>query len=197
MRSRRLLALTTSILLAAAASVTHAKGFDYTYGQIGYQNWDSDSIEYQGASVDISYGALDFMHILLGYSRFWVDNVSGTSDDDIDIDEFRLGAGGNFSLLDNLDLVGRGIWIYQGESGDSNNANIGYEVEAGVRWEPFKKLELAPSLYYYDNDDFEADIGAGLGVVYNFHKRYSLSVQARYFDDDEVTDLFAGIRYRF
>jgi hypothetical protein len=197
MRTRRLLALTTSILLAAAASVTHAKGFDYTYGQIGYQNWDSDSIEYQGASVDISFGALDFMHILLGYSRFWVDNVQGTSDDDIDIDEFRLGAGGNFSLLDNLDLVGRGIWIYQGESGDSNNANIGYEVEAGVRWKPIKTLELAPSLYYYDNDDFEADIGAGLGVVYNFKKRYSLSVQARYFDDDEVTDLFAGIRYRF
>ena len=197
MRTRCLLALTTSVLLAAAASVTHAKGFSYTYGQIGYQNYDSDSIEYQGASVEVSYGALDFMHVRLGYSRYWVDSVEGTSDDNIDIDAFRLGAGGNFSVHDKVDLIGRGTWIYHGKSGDSNNADIGYEVEAGARWQAMKKLELAPSIYYYDNDDFEADVGAGLGVVYNFHKRYSASVTGRYFDDDSVKDIFAGIRYDF
>jgi hypothetical protein len=197
MRTKRLLAFTTSVLLAIVASVTHAKGFSYTYGQIGYQNYNADSIEYDGASVDLSYGAMDFLHIRLGYSRYWVDNVKGTSDDNIDIDAFRLGAGGNFSVLDKLDLIGRGTWIYHGRSGDSNNADIGYEVEAGVRWEPIKKLELTPSVYYYDNDDFEADIGYGVGVLYNFHKRYSFRLRTRFFNDDDVRDIFAGIRYDF
>jgi hypothetical protein len=137
------------------------------------------------------------MHIRLGYSRYWVDNVKGTSNDSIDIDAFRLGAGGNFSVLDKLDLIGRGTWIYHGKSGDSNNADIGYEVEAGARWEPIKKLELTPSVYYYDNDDFEADIGYGLGVLYNFHKKYSFRLRTRFFNDDDVRDIFAGIRYDF
>jgi len=60
-----------------------------------------------------------------------------------------------------------------------------------------KKLELSPSVFCRDNDDFEADTGYGLGVVYNFHKRYSLSLVGRYFDDDAVTDIFAGARYDF
>ena len=197
MRTKRLLALTTSVLLVVAASVTHAKGFKYSYGEIGYQGYNSDSIDYYGASADISFAALDFMHIRAGYSRYWVTTVDGTGDDDIDIDAFRLGGGLNFSVLDTVDLVGRGLWLYNGKSGDNNNADIGYEVEAGARWQAMKKLEISPSIYYYDNDDFEADVGAGLGVVYNFHKRYSVSLRGRYFDDDEVTDVFAGVRYNF
>ena len=197
MRTKRLLALAMSVLLAAAASVTHAKGFTYSYGQIGYENVDSDSIEYQGATVDLSYAALDFMHIRLGYSRFWVDNVKGSKNDDIDIDAFRLGAGVNFSLHDKVDLVGRGHWVYHGKSGDSNNADIGYDIEAGARVQVLKKLEMTPSLYYYDNDDFEADIGYGLGLVYNFHKDYSFRLRTRFFNDDSVKDYFAGIRYDF
>jgi hypothetical protein len=197
MRTKRLLALTSFILLAAATSVTHSKGFSYTYGQIGYQNVSSDRIDYEGISADISYGALDFMHIRLGYSRYWVDNLDGTRNDSIDIDAFRLGAGLNFSVHDKVDLVGRGHWIYHGLSGDRNNADIGYDVEAGARVQLLKKLELTPSVYYYDNDDFEADMGYGLGLRYKLHKRYSFRVRTRFFDDDEVKDIFAGVRYDF
>lgn len=197
MRTKRLLALTSFILLAAATSVTHSKGFSYTYGQIGYENYSSDSIDYEGISADVSYGALDFMHIRLGYSRFWVDNVKGSDNDNIDIDAFRLGGGLNFSVHDKVDLVGRGTWVYHGLSGDSNNADIGYEVEASARVQALKKLELTPTVYYYDNDDFEADIGYGLGLVFNLHKRYSFRLRSRFFGNDSVKDIFAGVRYDF
>ena len=110
MRSRRLLALTTSILLAAAASVTHAKGLEYSYAEAGYSYLDADRFDANGATVKLSFAVLDFAHLKFDYTRFWVDDYKGANDDP-DLDRFVIGAGGNFSLTEKIDLVGTASFV--------------------------------------------------------------------------------------
>jgi len=206
MNSKRLLAVLASACLAMLAQSAAAKGFSYTYVEGGYRNIDADSIEADGFEAGFSFGAMKYMHILGSYSRLWVDDVDGLSSVDIDIDEFKIGFGGHYPILDRVDLVLDAVYVDdqitgkarpEGASSKSktriNDKEEGYEATFSARVQALKKLEMTPHVTYRDVGS-DSDTGFGLGMVYNFHKKFSLRIKGTHFSDDSTTDLFIGMR---
>jgi hypothetical protein len=192
----RLIAALGCVLLTAISQGTSAKGFDYSYAELGYTSINSDPVDASGADVELSIAATDHIHVKGGYSRLWVDNVKGSNKDNIDIDSFRLGMGGNFAVHQKVDLTGDVSYVDNEYTGDSNNSNRGYEGEFGARVQALQKLELTPSVVYEHIDNFH-DTGYSLGLVYALNKQFSLRTRVRRFSDDDVTDFFAGVRLNF
>ena len=205
MDNKRLLAVVASACLAMLAQpAMAAKGFNYTYAEAGYRNIDSDSFEGDGAEFNISYGATDYVHILFSYSRLWIDDIDGLSSVDVDLDEFKVGFGGHYSIMDKVDLVGQISYVndeFRGDAklpGDFSKSRIsdteeGYEATFFGRIQAMKKLEMTPHIVYRDVGS-DSDTGFGLGLVYKFYKKFAVRVRATRFSDDSTTNLFAGVR---
>ena len=204
MNSKRLLAVLASASLVLLAQSVAAKGFSYTYLEGGYRNIDADSIEGDGFEAGFSFGAMEYLHIVGRYSRLWVDDVDGLSGVDIDIDEFKIGFGGNYPILDRVDLVLDAFYVdnqitgkarVKGSTSKSriNDKEEGYEAIFSARVQALKKLEMTPHVAYRDVGS-DSDTGFGLGLVYNFHKKFSLRFRGTRFSDDNATNLFVGMR---
>jgi Outer membrane protein beta-barrel domain len=194
--NNRFVATLGCVLLAAVSQGAGARGFDYSYAELGYTRLNSDPFDASGVNTELSIAAGDHVHFKGGYSRLWVDNVKGSSKDNIDIDSFRIGMGGNFSVLEKVDLTGTASFIDNENSGDNNNSDRGYELEFGARVQALKKLEMTPSVIRVHTDNYEAT-GYSLGLVYALNKQYSIRTRVRKFSDDDVTDFFAGVRLNF
>jgi Outer membrane protein beta-barrel domain len=192
----RFIAALGCVLLAAVSQGAGARGFNYSYAELGYTKINSDPVDASGATAELSIAAGDYVHLKGGYSRLWVDNVKGSNKDNIDIDSFRIGMGGNFSVHEKVDLTGTASFIDNEYSGDSNNSDRGYELEFGARVQALKKLEMTPSVIRVHTDNYEAT-GYSLGLVYALNKQYSIRTRVRRFSDDDVTDFFAGVRLDF
>ena len=188
-------------------AISAAKGFNYSYGEVGYSNLSSDEYDgsANGASVHLSYGATDHVHVKAEYSHFAsVDqrNKKDKKDKSVDIDRFILGIGGNLtvlkdvSFLKRLDLLTTLSWYDAEYSKNSNRADRGYQIEPGIRAQVMKKLELDAFVTHLDIDNYN-DTGFGGGVVYNFYKDFSATGTYRHFSDDDIDEYFLGIRLDF
>ena len=207
MNNKRLMAvLTSACLLFLVQPAMAAKGFSYTYVEGGYRNIDADSGEADGFEAGFSFGAMKYMHILGSYSRLWVDDIDGLSSVDIDIDEFKIGFGGHYPVLDWMDLSLDAVYVDEQITGKArpkgstsksksriNDKAEGYEATFSARIQALKKLEMTPHVTYEDVGS-DSDTGFGLGLVYNFYKKFSLRVKGTHFSDDSTTDLFIGMR---
>jgi len=204
MNNKRFLVVLASACLALLAQSAAAKGFSYTYMEGGYRNLDADSGEADGFEAGFSFGAMEYMHILGSYSRLWVDDIDGLSSVDIDVDEFKIGFGGHYPILDKVDLVLDAVYVDEqitGKArldGTTNKRRInfkeeGYEATFSARIQALKKLEMTPHVTYADVGS-DSGTGFGLGLVYNFYKKFSLRVKGTHFSDDSTTDLFIGMR---
>ena len=204
MNSKRLLTILTSACLALLTQSAAAKGFSYSYVEGGYRNLDADSVEGDGFEAGFSFGAMEYLHIVGRYSRLWIDEVDGASSVDLDLDEFKIGFGGNYPILDKVDLVLDAVYVDEQLTGKAkatgtsfktrvNEKNEGYEVTFYGRVQALKKLEMTPHMIYRDVSS-DSDTGFGLGLVYNFHKKFSLRVRGTHFSDDSTTNLFLGMR---
>ena len=205
MRTKRLLVLTTSILLAFTASLTHAKGLNYSYAEIGYSHLNADDYDADGGTVKLSFAALDFVHVKFDYTRYWTNDVKGAGSDP-DLDQFVIGLGGNYSFTDKMDLFGTVSFVDRewsngnrktGTNKSFNNSDRGHRTDLGIRYLVMKKLELNGFASYMDIDNFEASVGGGGGVVYNFYKKFSLSGTARHYGSESETEDFVGVRLNF
>jgi hypothetical protein len=211
MNNKRLLAVLTSACLILLVQPTMAaKGFNYTYMEGGYRNLDADSIEGDGVEVGFSFGATKYVHILGRYSYLDVDDIDGADSVDLDLDEFKIGFGGHYPILDKVDLVLDAVYVDEEFTGDArinnggwvkgtspksnvNENEEGYEATFSARIQAMKKLEMTPHVVYRDVGS-DSDTGFGLGLVYNFYKKLSLRVRGTHFSDDSVTNLFLGVR---
>ena len=213
MNNKRLLAVLTSACLILLVQPTMAaKGFNYTYMEGGYRNLDADSIEGDGFDAGFSFGATKYIHILGSYSRLFVDDIDGASNtDDLDLDEFKIGFGGHYPILDRVDLVLDAVYVDEqltgkarldndglnvdgtGQKVNINDKDEGYEATFSARIQAMKKLEMTPHVVYRDVGS-DSDTGFGLGLVYNFYKKISLRVRGTHFSDDSATNLFLGLR---
>jgi len=205
MNNKRLLVVVASACLAMLAQPAFAaKGFNYTYVDAGYRNVDSDAFEGDGAEFNLSFGATDYFHILFSYSRLWIDDIDGLSSVDVDLDEFKVGFGGHYPIMDKVDLVGQVSYVddeYNGKvkfPGDYTKSRFkdteeGYEATFFGRIQAMKKLEMTPHVVYRDVGS-DSDTGFGLGLVYKVYKKFSLRVRATRFSDESTTNLFAGVR---
>jgi hypothetical protein len=192
----RFIAALGCALLTGVSQGTSAKGFNYSYAELGYTNINSDPVDASGATAELSIAAMDYVHIKAGYSRLWVNNVEGGNNDNIDIDSFWLGMGGNYPVHEKVDITGTASFIDDEYTGDSNNSERGYELEFGGRVQALQKLEMTPSLVRVHTDNYE-DTGYSLGLVYALNKQFSLRTRVRKFSDDDLTDFFAGVRLNF
>ena len=211
MNNKRLLAVLASVCLAMLAQpAMAAKGFNYTYMEGGYRNVDADSIEGDGFEVGFSFGATDYIHIIGRYTRLFVDDLENATSVDLDLDEFKIGFGGNYPILDKVDLVLDAVYVDEQLTGKAgindgtwvqgtapkvrvNDKNEGYEATFSARIQALKKLEMTPHVSYRDVGS-NSGTGFGLGLVYNFYKKFSLRVRGTHFSDDSATNLFLGIR---
>ena len=202
---KRLPALATSVLLAVTASITHAKGLNYSYAEGGYTYLDSDEFEAKkGATVRLSFGIGNYIHVKGAYSYLDVNEHDKASNDP-DLDRFVFGAGGHFSLLENLDLTGTLSWVSREWSNGSrsggtrnfNNSDRGYQADFGVRFLLTDDLELHGAGSYIDIDDIDESAGVIGGVVYKLNKRFALSGSASHYPDAEETEAFLGVRLNF
>jgi hypothetical protein len=193
---KQLIATFGCVLLIAASQVTSARGFDYSYAELGYTKFNSDPYDASGATTELSIAAGDHMHIKAGYSRLWVDSVKGSNKDNINIDSFRIGMGGNYTVHKKVDLTGTVSYVDNELTKDRNNSDRGYEAEFGARVQALKTLEMTPTVVYEHIDNFH-DTGYSLGLVYALNRKWSLRTRVRRFSDDDVTDVFAGVRLNF
>ena len=74
-----------------------------------------------------------------------------------------------------------------------NDKDEGYEATFSARVQAMKKLEVTPHVIYRDVGS-DSGTGFGLGLVYNFYKKFSLRVRGTHFSDDSATNLFLGVR---
>jgi hypothetical protein len=193
---KQLIATFGCVLLIAASQVTSARGFDYSYAELGYTKFNSDPYDASGATTELSIAAGDHMHIKAGYSRLWVDSVKGSNKDNINIDSFRIGMGGNYTVHKKVDLTGTVSYVDNELTKDRNNSDRGYEAEFGARVQALKTLEMTPTVVYEHIDNFH-DTGYSLGLVYALNRKGSRRTRVRRFSDDDVTDVFAGVRLNF
>jgi hypothetical protein len=204
MNNKRFLVVLASACLALLAQSVAAKGFSYNYVEGGYRNVDADSIEADGFEAGFSFGAMKYMHIVGRYSRLFVDDVDGASSSDLDIDEFKIGFGGHYPILDKVDLALDAMYVDEQITGDAridgnsfksriNEKEEGYETVFYARVQALKKLEMTPHVIYRDVGS-NSDTGFGLGLVYKLHKKLSLRFRGSRFSDDNATNLFVGMR---
>lgn len=173
-----------------------AKGLSYSYAEIGYSNLDADSAEADGVTARVSFAVLDFLHVKADYSRLFVDNIKGTSNDDVDYDRFVIGVGGNYSITDTIDALGTVSYVDAEFTGDLKDSQEGYQVEAGARAMVGKKAELNAGIVYLEAGDFD-DTGFSVGGVVNLKKKFALSANVRQFDEDDQREFFVGLRLNF
>ena len=200
-------------LVMLAQSVNAAKGFKYSYGEFGYQNVEAVTGDGDGFRVAFSFGATDYVNIIGEYNRLFgaddVDELGGqksSTNEDIDRDEFKIGFGVHYPLLDNLDLTFTTVYVDQEYTGDwviplggtptktnVNESEEGYEAEFGARIKLFKKFEMTPHIVHKEVGSV-SNTGGGLGIVYKFYKKFSVRVKGTFYDKDSESELFAGVR---
>ena len=212
MNNKRLVAVLMSACVTMLAQpAVAAKGFNYTYMEGGYRNLNADSIEGDGFEAGFSFGATDYIHIIGRYSRLFVDELENANSVDLDLDEFKIGFGGHYPVMEKVDLVLDAVYVDEQLTGkarlDDDGQNVngtgpkvnindkdeGYEATFYARVQAMKKLEMTPHVIYRDVGS-NSDTGFGLGLVYKVYKKFSLRVRGTHFSDDSATNLFLGVR---
>jgi hypothetical protein len=213
MNNKRFYAAAVLACLAMLAqSANAAKGFKYSYGEFGYYGVDAPTGDGDGFRVAFSFGATDYVNIIGEYNRLFgtddVDNLGGqksSTNEDIDRDEFKIGFGVHYPVMDNMDLTFTTVYVDQEYTGDwvtplsapfKTNVNTyeeGYEARFGARVKAFKKFEFTPHVVHKEVGN-DSNTGGGLGVVYKFYKKFSVRVKGTFYSDDSESEMFAGVR---
>jgi hypothetical protein len=196
MNSKKALeALLVSALALLFAPTLAAKGFSYSYADVGYNHLSGDDYDMDSAEVDASFGVHDYVALQGGYIRGWTDGFPKDQDPsgDPDLSEFRVGLRPHYSLLKTLDAYADLVYFNNKLNGDRSNSDIGYIYGAGIRYQTFKRVEFRLAGEYRSGNIDNAFLV--LGPVIKLTKTFDLSLRTSYSSDD--TDYFAGLRMNF
>ncbi len=197
MNSKKALeALLVSVLLLTCGSVFAAKGFNYSFADVGYNRLNGDDYDTDAVQVDASFGIFKLLALRAGYVRGWTDDFPKDKDPsgDPDLNEYRVGLQPHYSLIKkSLDIFADLIAFNAKLDGSRSNSDIGYIYGAGVRYQPFKRLEIRLAGEYRSGEIDEAFVV--LGPVVKITKKIDMSLRAAKSSDS--TDYFAGIRFNF
>ncbi|TXH76228.1 MAG: Ax21 family protein [Lysobacteraceae bacterium] len=170
---RSLLALTLLVALPFTASA--AEGLSYNYVQGGYvaTNGDADA---DGFGIDGSFAVHPNFHLFGGYNRQEIEDTN------IDVDQWRVGAGYNQDITDKVDLVTR-IAYEKFDAGGGFDFD-GYSAEVGVRGAMSERIEAYVSAGYEDYEQFDGDFYGQVGAQVKFHENWGLSGDVKFADGD-------------
>ena len=183
--------LAGSLVLALSPAVMAAKGFSYSYADVGYQRIDGDGVDFDNGMVDASFGIFDIFALRAGFRR---GNTSDIPGDNLDLTEFRVGGRGHYKLMKKLDVYGDLLGFNaKFNSNQSTFNDAGAIYEAGLRFQVVKKLEVDAG-YRYVSGDVDDDFGT-VGAVFKFTRAFSATANAVF--GSEVDEYFAGVRLNF
>jgi hypothetical protein len=194
MNIKRLTAMLAGALFAAVSQqAAAAKGPEYTYAEIGYENFDGDFSNGDGGGVNISFGSTDHVFLKFDYSRLFVD-FSSVPPTHADADRFQVGGGAHYGITDTIDVLGALSYVdIEYSNGVPAYGDDGYLAEIGVRAMLSKALELnaTVSSLHLDGDN---NTGYGVGAVFDITKTFALSGSYNHLQDDGVNEFFVGVR---
>lgn len=179
-----------SMLALGACGAAFAEGnFSYSYAEAGYINSEFGSVDGDGPAVFGSVALTDMLHAFGSYSDQDLD--SG-----VDFQYVRLGAGANFSIASNVDLIGRFSLVeteadVRGISRDDD----GYALDFFIRGRAAQKLELTAGFNYQDLDDGGEDTSIAAGARYYLSDKLAGGLDLLENDGDMAYIL--GVRYDF
>jgi len=186
-----------SALLLVGGPVLAARGFSYSFADVGYNRLSGDSSDFDmdAAQVDASFGVSKYVALRAGYIRGYTDGFPKNQDSsgDPDLNEFRFGLEPHYSLFKSLDAFVDLIYVNRKFNGDRSNTDIGYIYAGGVRYQALKRLELRITGEYRSGDINKAFVS--LTPVIKLTRRFDASFRASYNGDSQ--DYFAGVRLKF
>jgi hypothetical protein len=186
-------AMTIAALAAASLSgPALADDFSYSYVELGYVSSEIDDLDVDGNGFGVR-AALEFtdrIHGILSYS-----------DEDYDFDigasELEAGVGVNWSLSENLDVIGTLSYLRAeiDVPGFGSIDDSGIALGAGLRGRVSEAFELTGGLKYADLSDFGSETTAQVGARFYFTKMFALGADIGFNDDG--TSWMLGGRFDF
>ena len=177
------------ILALCAAPARAAEEVNYRYVEGGYLNVDVDDLDGSGDNyfVDGSFGG-KWWHIT-GYYQ------NGDLGPDFSQDLWRFGFGWHGLLGDKADVIGEADYVDQSIDGPggSSESDTGYRLVGGVRWVPFKLLELDGFANYNDIEN-DSDLSYEARGIINI---WRLGFGAAYEKFDNADQWNAFVRFNF
>lgn len=179
-----------------ASSVAFAQplpdnGFSYTYGQLGYDNWDYDN----GPDVDVLSAegafAVDEMLFLRGGLSLYDGDYNSPGHDNVDGNRLYGGLGFHTPLQRNLDLVGTADLVR--DDNDFTDDEWGYHLRAGLRHQTTRALELSGGVAY--EDIYDGNFGVYGQALVSLTPVIDVGARATVKDDSDTIGLFG--RYNF
>ena len=139
-----------------------ARGFDYSYADVGYFYVNGEDYDMNSGQVDMSFGVQKYVALRLGYIRGRTNGFPEDKDPsgDPDVNEFRAGLEPHFKLAKSLDLYADAMVFTTKFNGDRSSTDTGGIYGAGLRYRVFKRLELRVGGEYVGGDT-----NKGFGVL--------------------------------
>lgn len=118
--------LALGLLAALPFAASAAENISYNYAEADYVNTDSNGGDADGWGVKGSWAFHPNFHVFGDYSKQTVDHT------DIDVQQWRIGAGYNLEIAPSTDLLAR--VAYNKFDPDAPNLDFdGYSAEVGLR----------------------------------------------------------------
>lgn len=177
-------------ILSLASPAMAAKGFDYTFVDIGYQYTSGDPENLKLGLIDGSFDVFKYVALRAGFRRGEMQNYQNREPK---YTEFQAGAQGHYPLIKNkLDAVAGANWFYDSinDSQLSSNSDSGGIFDAGVRYQVLKPLELDAGVRYRSGN-FSKTFGT-FGAVYKITKTFSINANTDLSND--IQKYFIGLR---
>lgn len=179
---RKSVALGTIAALGLAGPVMAAEGFSYNLVEGSY-------IDLDGADGFGLSGSVEFTSNLFGLASFQT-----VGDGPVDVSLLSAGAGLNWPVVENLDLVGA-LTFERAKvevDGFGSDSDTGFGLTGGIRGRVLEKLELTASLKYVDFGGGADDTALQAGARWYFTDALAVGV------DVGEDDTFAlALRYDF
>ena len=174
------------LVLGAIPALAEEPGYKYVEG--GYLSVNVDDLDSSGDNYFLggSFGG-SWWHLNAYYS-------SGDLGPDYEQNLWRIGFGWHGLLGDKADVIGEADYVDQSIDGPgSNDSETGYRLVGGVRWVPFKLLELDGFANYNDIGS-ESDLSYEARGILNI---WRLGFGAAYEKFDASDQWNAFVRFNF
>ncbi len=173
-----------------------ADGFSYTHVDAGYVRSEIDNdvfgvdVDGDGFTVGGSIAASDNVHVFAGFS-------DQDFDFDLNLQTIAVGAGLNWPLNPNLDVIGRLAYVKSEIDGPFgiDVEDDGYAAGAGLRGRVAGRVELEGRVSYVSFDDGGSETTPSFAARYFFTDAFAVGADVALEDDVTTWSLGARLNY--